>query len=231
VQGYTYYTSFVLGLCEGPMGGYVTTFLNQQYIFGLNGSGLEVSTGGATPQTPWGYLSANFPAQALGYNGLAYVGAFNYNLGSSPNLPQFSFVLNGISGIKAGNVLNGRDSDPALIIQDFLTNTLAVSPVRPTLNDVAPVIAVVTRHDTPRIRHGFGKVIVETTIAPESPEISCSWHANWIMPPCEVLVVASTAATAHAGDVPFGVKPPIVAPSWTNKPCVSVLTKTSPSAP
>jgi hypothetical protein len=32
-------------------------------------------------------------------------------------------VLYGISGIKAGNVVNGRDSDPALIIQDFLTNT------------------------------------------------------------------------------------------------------------
>ncbi|MGC2221977.1 MAG: phage tail protein [Methylocella sp.] len=105
------------------MGGYDVTFLNQQYIFGLNGSGLEVSTGGATPQTPWGYLSANFPGQALGYNGLAYVGAFNYNLGSTPNLPQFSFVLYGISGIKSGNVVNGRDSDPALIIQDFLTNT------------------------------------------------------------------------------------------------------------
>ena len=122
VQGYTYYTSFLMGLCEGPMGGYEVTFLNQQYLFGLSGSGLEVSTGGWTPQAPWGYLSAYFPGQALGYNGVAYVGAFNYNLGSSPNLPQFSFVLYGISGIKAGNVVNGLDSDPALIIQDFLTN-------------------------------------------------------------------------------------------------------------
>jgi hypothetical protein len=96
------------------MGGYKVTFLNQQYLFGLSGSGLEVSTGGWTPQAPWGYLSAHFPGQALGYNGVAYVGAFNYNLGPSPNLPQFSFVLYGISGIKAGNVVNGRDSDPAL---------------------------------------------------------------------------------------------------------------------
>ncbi|PNE12917.1 MAG: hypothetical protein CR217_00030 [Beijerinckiaceae bacterium] len=123
VQGYTYYTSFLMGLCEGPMGGYKVTFLNQQYLFGLSGSGLEVSTGGWTPQAPWGYLSAHFPGQALGYNGVAYVGAFNYNLGPSPNLPQFSFVLYGISGIKAGNVVNGLDSDPALIIQDFLTNS------------------------------------------------------------------------------------------------------------
>jgi Putative phage tail protein len=126
VQGYTYYTSFLMGLCEGPITNYKTTFLNQQYLFGLTGSGLEQATGGSTPQAPWGYLQAFFPGQALGYNGLAYVGAFNYNLGSSPNLPQFSFVLSGIAGVGNsvwnGNVVNGFDSDPALIIQDFLTN-------------------------------------------------------------------------------------------------------------
>jgi Putative phage tail protein len=126
VQGYTYYTSFLMGLCEGPINNYDVTFLNQQYLFGLYGSGLEQATGGSTPQAPWGYLQAFFPGQALGYNGLAYVGAYNYNLGSSPNLPQFSFVLSGITGagnsIWDGNVVNGYDSDPALIIQDFLTN-------------------------------------------------------------------------------------------------------------
>jgi hypothetical protein len=122
VSGYTYYTSFLMGVCEGPINNYDVTFLNQQYLFGLYGSGLEQATGGSTPQAPWGYLQAFFPGQALGYNGLAYVGAFNYNLGSSPNLPQFSFVISGITSIWTGNVVNGADSDPALIIQDFLTN-------------------------------------------------------------------------------------------------------------
>jgi hypothetical protein len=122
LQGYNYFTSFLMGLCEGPITGYQHTFLNQQYLWGLYGSGLEQATGGSTPQTPWGYLQAFFPGQALGYNGLAYVGAFNYGLGSSPNLPQFSFVIQGINGIWEGNVVNGFDSDPALIIQDFLTN-------------------------------------------------------------------------------------------------------------
>jgi hypothetical protein len=117
VQGYTYYTSFLLGLCEGSINNYDYTVLNQQFLPGLYGSGLEQAAGGATPQTPWGYLQAFFSGQALGYNGLAYVGAFNYNLGSSPNLPQFSFVISGITG-----AVNGQDSDPALIIQDFLTN-------------------------------------------------------------------------------------------------------------
>ena len=126
VQGYTYYTSFLMGLCEGPINNFQATILNQQYLYGLYGSGLEQATGGSTPQAPWGYLDAFFPYQALGYNGLAYVGAYNYNLGSSPNLPQFSFVLGGITGagnsIWDGNVVNFYDSDPALIIQDFLTN-------------------------------------------------------------------------------------------------------------
>jgi hypothetical protein len=52
VQGYTYYTSFLMGLCEGPINNYDVTFLNQQYRFGLYGSGLEQATGGSTPQAP-----------------------------------------------------------------------------------------------------------------------------------------------------------------------------------
>ena len=122
VQGYNYFTSFLMGLCEGPITDYFSTFINQYQTFGLYGSGLEQATGGSTPQAPWGYLQAFFPGQALGYNGLAYVRAFNYGLGSSPNLPQFSFEIGGINSIWGGNVVNGRDSDPALIIQDFLTN-------------------------------------------------------------------------------------------------------------
>jgi hypothetical protein len=126
VQGYTYYTSFLMGLCEGPLNNYDVTFLNQQYLFGLYGPGWSKRRAAQRPQTPWGYLQAFFPGQALGYNGLAYVGAYNYNLGSSPNLPQFSFVLGGVTGVGNsiwdGNVVTYYDSDPALIIQDFLTN-------------------------------------------------------------------------------------------------------------
>ncbi|MGH6823282.1 MAG: phage tail protein, partial [Methylocella sp.] len=122
IQGYTYYTSFLLGVCEGPVVNYNSTYLNQQQFYGLAWTGLEEVTYGVTPQAPWGYLQARFPGQALGYNGTSYVGAFNFNLGSSPNLPQFSFEVAGISGIWYGNVVTIFDSDPALIIQDFLTN-------------------------------------------------------------------------------------------------------------
>ena len=52
-------------LCEGPMGGYRTTFLNQQYLFGLSGSGLEILNGRLDAASPWGYLNAFFPGQGV----------------------------------------------------------------------------------------------------------------------------------------------------------------------
>ena len=46
---------------------------------------------GATPQTVWGYLAANYPAEALAYQGTAYVCAANYELGDDAvdRQPQF----------------------------------------------------------------------------------------------------------------------------------------------
>lgn len=122
VSGYTYYTSFAMGLCEGPINNYGAVWTGQSRLPSLYGSGLVQATGGSTPQTPWGFLSTYYPAQALGYNGLAYVGATNFQLGSSPTLPQFAFEIHGINAIWSGNVVNAQDSDPALIVQDFLTN-------------------------------------------------------------------------------------------------------------
>lgn len=122
VSGYTYYTSFAMGLCEGPINNYGAVWTGQSRLPSLYGSGLVQATGGSTPQTPWGFLSTYYPAQALGYNGLAYVGATNFQLGSSPTLPQFAFEIHGINVIWSGNVVNAQDSDPALIVQDFLTN-------------------------------------------------------------------------------------------------------------
>ena len=119
---YLLYLRSFSGVCEGPINYFAATLLNQSFFFGLGWTGLQQSPYGATPQTPWGYLQANFPGQALGYNGLAYVAAANFNLGSTPSLPQFSFIIQGINAIWGGNVVNGLDSDPALIIQDFLTN-------------------------------------------------------------------------------------------------------------
>jgi hypothetical protein len=125
LQGYEYYTSFTMGICEGPISGYGTIFSGQniyssfwvaQYWY----TGIDFATLGTTPQSPWSFLQSAFPSQALNYNGLAYIGSIAYDLGQGANLPQFSFEIRGVLFNSSG--VNGYDADPALIIQDFLTN-------------------------------------------------------------------------------------------------------------
>lgn len=122
---YKYYTSFLLGICEGPINKYGNIYSGQNIYTSFWQSiwwntGIDFSITGTQTQIPWGYLQANFSSQALNYKGLAYVGAIAYDLGSSPILPQFSFE---IYGRMAGSTLvNEKDADPALVIQDFLTN-------------------------------------------------------------------------------------------------------------
>lgn len=118
VQGYNYYTSFIMGVCEGPIVVPGIIWLNNSVNY-FNQVGIDFAAYGGTPQAPWGYLAA-FGQQSLGYNGLFCFAAANFALGSSPNLPQFSLEVRGSLWASAG--INGNDADPALIIQDFLTN-------------------------------------------------------------------------------------------------------------
>lgn len=115
LQGYNYYTSFEMGLCEGPVKAYGTIW-NGQTLSTLWSLGLWAFYGTST-QNPWPIIGGS---QALNYKGLAYIAASNFPLGSSPNLPQFSFEVYGILYTSA--VVNAHDADPALIVQDFLTN-------------------------------------------------------------------------------------------------------------
>ena len=66
----------------------------------LNGVLFEGSQG----QQPWGYLTTNFPAAALGYTELAYVGFPNFSLGTSSETPQFSFETSGLNVIGGGRL-------------------------------------------------------------------------------------------------------------------------------
>lgn len=119
VQGYNYYVSLAMGICEGPVthfgrvweGGKVTNFY---------GGHIEFAAHGTTPQAPWGFLTSTWHSQALAYNGLAYAGSIAFPLGSTTSLPQISFEVSG--ALASSAVVNGKDADPALIIQDFLTN-------------------------------------------------------------------------------------------------------------
>ncbi len=119
-QSWQYYTSWEMGLCEGPIAGFGTIWQggNPTNFYGADIWGVYTGT---QTQGPWGELTVSFPSQALSYHGLAYITSFNYYLGSTANLPQFSLEIFGVLFNSSG--INGGDADPAHVIQDFLTNS------------------------------------------------------------------------------------------------------------
>ncbi len=134
INGYTYTTAIVMALCEGPIttvgtiwkgsGTYSLSTVNPPVsaigaIAFLKSSNMSLLTG-TTPQSPWGYLSSAHPSQALNYPGLCYLASSDYNLGSSGTLDITYVEVYG--ALYTSAVVNAHDADPALVIQDFLTN-------------------------------------------------------------------------------------------------------------
>lgn len=125
-SGYDYTAAVILGLCEGPIAGVGTVWNGQSLTNIATGASKSTSFNaltlfnGTTPQSAWGYLTTRFPAQALGYNGLAYAASADYDLGSGATVDALSFEAYGL--LVSSAAVNGYDADPALIIQDFLTN-------------------------------------------------------------------------------------------------------------
>src|SRR5271165_3747127 len=114
---WTYTADLIIALCEGPISSVPLVWKDQSICapFYL-GFGIW---DGVTPQAAWPYITALYPGQDLGYNGTAYAAAANYNLGSSATIGNINFE---IIGAFAGTGANGEDADPALVINDFLTN-------------------------------------------------------------------------------------------------------------
>ena len=114
---YTYTADLMMALCEGPIAG-IGTIWKDQSTYTLAGLGLSFFNG-ATPQATWGYLASVCPSQALAYQGTAFVCAASYQLGDNANIGNHNFE---VVGILAGSGINGIDADPALVVNDFLTN-------------------------------------------------------------------------------------------------------------
>jgi Putative phage tail protein len=121
LTGYNYYASLALGLCEGPVYGIRRCYVGQMVYWYLWGTYLGFFANGSTPQAPWPYLVEDFGVQAISYPGVAYLGGIAVPLGTTPNIPLYSLEV--IGRLYSSAVLNGNDADPALIIQDFLTNS------------------------------------------------------------------------------------------------------------
>jgi hypothetical protein len=116
-QTYTYTADLIMALCEGPIAG-VGLIWKDQSIYAALELGLGIAVG-TTPQPVWPYLAALYPYNSLAYQGTAYAAAPGYNLGDTATIGNHNFEILGVLG---GSGINGIDADPALVIQDFLTN-------------------------------------------------------------------------------------------------------------
>jgi len=124
---YTYTASFALALCEGQISGITSAWIDKTKV---SPSSLFSLFLGTYPQTPWSYLSSNHAGQNLGYQGIAYVAANGYDLGTNSSLPNHNFEVQG-KYLLGGGVI---DADPKDIVTDILTNALTGVPNAPALD-------------------------------------------------------------------------------------------------
>jgi hypothetical protein len=134
---YTYTAAVILALGEGVIAAPVNVWgpSSTTTTTTLSKLGLGFMSGTAT-QTPWSYITTNWPDQALAYMDTAYVYSSNMNLGESAAVPDYGFELQRFNGftntltapgwtnpISHGNTA-GTDVSLADVIPDFLTNTI-----------------------------------------------------------------------------------------------------------
>lgn len=121
IESYTYSGSYLLALCWGPINTVLRAWKDQEKHSTYTKLGMTLFTG-IDPQAPWGYMTSNHPSEALGYSGVSYLAIANYDLGNSNALGQHSFE---VAALRYNSQVNGAgDADPALIIQDLLTDPL-----------------------------------------------------------------------------------------------------------
>jgi hypothetical protein len=112
---YTYQTSFLLGLCEGPVSAINAFWLDKEYHVNAN---VFTKFLGSYSQTAWATWTSKHPTKALAYRGLAYTAAADYNLGGSASLGNHSFDITGRLPFNAGTI---DGANPKAILEDYLT--------------------------------------------------------------------------------------------------------------
>jgi hypothetical protein len=115
---YTYAMDIMIGICKGPIAGVSTVYIDSTPY--SPASWFSQIMLGASPASPWGYLSTRYPSKALAYSGLAVACAAGIDLGSGAQLPNFNFEVQGLKQFNPGAGI--IDALPSDIIHDFLTN-------------------------------------------------------------------------------------------------------------
>lgn len=136
VTGWYYTANLEMAICDGNITGIGQVFNgNSQWLFSAgapNPLGLSLPYWnqsvslfkGTLTQNPWSFLSGGgftqrLATSAISYRGLSYIAGAAYNLGSSASLGTLQLE---VAGISYGTGFNNIDADPALVIEDFLTN-------------------------------------------------------------------------------------------------------------
>ena len=102
----------------------VTVTIKYQWSSGgaqaaLSAMGLSLAPG-QLGQATWSWLSSNYPAQAIGYSGLAYVYSSGYDLGTSAQVDNHTFEVQGPQAYSISSTI--PDANPCLAAFDLLTN-------------------------------------------------------------------------------------------------------------
>lgn len=115
---YTYYCDVIMALCEGVVQEVINVYKSSNK-YNLSDFDMALFNGNVG-QSGWSYLQSQYPSEYLPYSGTAYIAVAQLNLGSSPNLPDFSYE---IAGNLWGTVPNNVDANPADIMYDYVTNS------------------------------------------------------------------------------------------------------------
>ena len=113
-----YYADILMAVCEGPISDITAVYQTSFSPITLAQAGLGLTVGNLG-QAPWSYWASHYSTKALGYSGVAYLMASNFDLGPSATVGTSSLV---VQGQLVGSGFNGIDADPAQVILDFLTN-------------------------------------------------------------------------------------------------------------
>lgn len=114
---YTYTAAFALGLGEGPFTAIHAFWRDKDFV--ADASSVFTIKLGTYPQTVWSHLSSNHPAEAVPYQGVAYVCASAYDLGSSDYLQNHTFEVTARLPYQVGVI---DDANPKDILSDVLIN-------------------------------------------------------------------------------------------------------------
>lgn len=136
VTGFKYYATYIGALCEGPVPspGIIAMFENQNVYtpFTLPAGKSIIQFLGSQSQSLWSVISNKWPQDARNYTYTAYLGFNDYELDASGTIPQENFLIT--ARFSASFPLYRYtapdsstwlfDSDPALCIPDFLTDSV-----------------------------------------------------------------------------------------------------------